>query len=279
MLDQVTITILSENRVENPLLIAEPGLSMHISSPEAELLFDTGLRDAFLRNAEQLKIDLAKVEKIMFSHGHYDHTGGLYYYLKKYGKATVICHYNIFNRKFRIIDDVKLEVGIPQEKSELTKLGATFEFHAHPYNFSENILSSGEIPRITDYEVPDEIHQELSLESYITDELHDDMALILKTSKGLIILLGDSHSGPVNTMKHAMNLTGIKEVYAVMGGMNLSEASTKKIEHIVKGFEQINPRYVVPLHSTGFRATNMLYELFRERMLLLNTGDKLTLDL
>ncbi|RMF56899.1 MAG: MBL fold metallo-hydrolase, partial [Calditrichaeota bacterium] len=76
MLTQAKITILSENRVENPSLIAEQGLSIHVATPEGNWLFDTGTRDAFLQNAEHLNIDLSRVEKIMFSHGHYDHTGG-----------------------------------------------------------------------------------------------------------------------------------------------------------------------------------------------------------
>lgn len=277
MIDRLEITVLSENRVTKPSLVAEEGLSLHISSPEGDFLFDTGNRDAFVRNAEHLKIDLGKIEKILFSHGHYDHTGGIFFYLQKFGGATVICHYNIFNRKFRLYEGGRLEVGIPYEEKELTRMGGKFVYKTHPFNLSENILSTGEIPRITEYETPNQVHQELVLESYISDVVNDDMAMVIKTAKGLIVLLGDSHSGPVNAVKHAMRITGVQEVYAIMGGMNLIYVSMDKIEKIGRGLKQLNPRYLIPLHSTGFQAINHFYSIFKERMLLFNTGDKLTL--
>jgi 7,8-dihydropterin-6-yl-methyl-4-(beta-D-ribofuranosyl)aminobenzene 5'-phosphate synthase len=277
MLDQLEITVLAENRVTNPKLYAEQGLSFHIASPEGNFLFDTGHHDAFIRNADQLGINLTQVDKIIFSHGHYDHTGGLFYYLQTLGEATIICHYNIFNRKFRVFEGGRLEVGIPYEESDLKKTGGDFIYKTQPFNLSENILSTGEVPRITDYETPDEVHQELVLESYITDVLNDDMGMVLKTSKGLIVLLGDSHSGPVNTVKYAMRLTGIQKVHAIIGGMNLIHASMEKIEKIGRGLMQINPQYLIPLHSTGFQAMNHFYHIFKKRLLLFNTGDRLTL--
>lgn len=277
MLKRVEITILAENRVVAPSLIAEQGLSFHIASPEGQFLFDTGSRDAFIHNAEHLGIDLRQVDKIVFSHGHRDHTGGLYYYLQKFGDATVICHYNIFNRKFRVTPGGRLEVGIPQEVKELTRMGGRFVYKAHPHHLSESILTTGEIPRVTEYEKPAELHQELVLESYITDALKDDMALALKTVKGLIVLLGDSHSGPVNSVKHAMIVSGEHKVYAIMGGMRPVDASMETIEKIARGLKQINPEYLVPLHSTGFQAISHFYDVFKERMLLFNTGDKLVI--
>ncbi len=278
MLDQVEITILCENRVSSPHLRAELGLSIHVSSPEGDFLFDTGSGNAFIHNAKHLNIPLEKVSQILFSHGHRDHTGGIYYFLKEHRRGTIICHFNIFNRKFRVHDGVKMEVGIPYEEKELTSLGGEFIFHSKPYRFSPHILSTGEIPRITDYETPNEFHQELVLESYITDELRDDMAMIIQTTRGLIILLGDSHSGPVNTVKHAMSITGNQEVYAIIGGLNLANAPEEKIIKITNALKKLEPQFIVPLHSTGFLAMNYLYQAFRERMLLFNTGDRFTLD-
>jgi len=278
MLSRVKITVLAENRVVNPMLLAEHGLSIHIESPEGNFLFDAGQMHSFIHNAEHLGIDLSKIDKIFLSHGHYDHVGGLYNYLKRYEKARVICHPNIFHKKFIVVNGERLEVSSPYEEDEFRALGAEFIFKANPYHFSENILSSGEIPRVDDYEQFDNEYQERVLESYIHDELHDDMAMILQTEKGLIVLMGCGHSGLINTLKHAMRLTGIDNIYAVMGGMHLSRSPQEKIEKIGHNLRVINPQYIIPLHCTGFRAINYFYRLFEDRLLLFNVGNTFTLE-
>lgn len=275
MLQKAEITVLVENRVSAANLRAENGLSLHVATPEGNYLFDTGMSDAFLHNAEVLGIDLEKVDKIVFSHGHKDHTGGIYYYLDKYKKATVICHYNIFNRRFRVYEGGRLEVGLPYEESQLVKMGGKFIYKTHPFYLSDDILTTGEIPRVTEYEKPNEIHQQLVIQDYITDELHDDMAMVLVSAEGLIILLGDCHSGVVNTATYAMEITATKKIYCIIGGMNLARASNETIQQEIAGLKALNPRYLAPLHSTGFRAMNQMYNTFgEERVLLLNTGDR-----
>ncbi len=277
MLSDVTITILVENRVARANLIAEQGLSLFIETPEGNFLFDTGQSDVFLHNAQHLGIDIASNQAIVLSHGHYDHTNGLYYYLKKYERARVIAHYNLFHKKFKIVNGERMFVGIAHEEDELKRLGAHFEYVSNPHNLSENIIISGEIHRITDFETIDEQYEERVLESYIPDELHDDMALYLKTEKGLVVLLGCGHSGVINTVKQGMRHTGMQEVYAVMGGMHLAQATPERIAKTVNALRELNPRYIVPLHCTGFRMVNQLFNEFGDRVRLMNVGDQFTL--
>lgn len=71
------ITTLVENCVYGRKLQAEHGLSLYIETQEHRLLFDTGASDLFIRNARLLHIDLQKVDYLILSHGHSDHTGGL----------------------------------------------------------------------------------------------------------------------------------------------------------------------------------------------------------
>jgi 7,8-dihydropterin-6-yl-methyl-4-(beta-D-ribofuranosyl)aminobenzene 5'-phosphate synthase len=200
-------------------------------------------------------------------------TGGLKFLLKEIQTPRVICHPNIFNKKYKIVGNEKVEIGIPWEKSELEDLGAHFIQKTRPMELLPDVWVSGEIPRLTDYEYIDETYQERVLESYIHDELHDDMALIIKTERGLIVLLGCGHAGPINTLKHAMRITGINKIHAVMGGMHLHRAPDKKVENITQHLINLNPEFAIPLHCCGFRSINMLYSAMKNKVLLYNVGD------
>ena len=77
MSENLRITLLVENSVQRQGLVAEHGLSFHIQIGERSLLFDTGQTDLALMNAEPLRLPLDRLQAIVLSHGHYDHTGGL----------------------------------------------------------------------------------------------------------------------------------------------------------------------------------------------------------
>lgn len=273
MLDFFRLTILCENRVANRRLIAEQGLSVFVETPSGNVLFDTGQSDAFIRNAENLGIDLNSVKMVVLSHGHYDHTGGLPALLKKRGETEVVCHPTLIHKKYRVYAAGRLEIGVPWEKNVLIREGAHFHFYTHPHQILPDVWISGEIPRSTPYEVIDEAYQQRVLESYIHDEIHDEQFLALNTNKGVVVLLGCGHAGPINSLKHAMRITQNSHVYAIVGGMHLNNASEERINLIVENLELINPDYIVPLHCTGFKAIHRMFTVFKDRVKLLNVGD------
>jgi 7,8-dihydropterin-6-yl-methyl-4-(beta-D-ribofuranosyl)aminobenzene 5'-phosphate synthase len=273
MLKNLKITILCENRVTNPQLIAEQGLSLLIETPSGSVLFDTGQTDTVVQNAKSLQIKLDEIKNIVLSHGHFDMTGGLPHLLQEIHEPNIYCHPNLFNKKFKLRDQERIDIGVPWEKSELEDMGAKFTLKTRPIEILPDVWISGEIPRLTSYEFIDEVYQEQILESFIHDELHDDMALIIKSQKGLIVLLGCGHSGPLNSVKHAMRLMGENRLHLVMGGMHLHQAPDEKIDAVVTNMVHLEPDFIAPLHCCGFRCINQFYTQLRNRILLFNVGD------
>jgi len=73
----VRVTTLSENTAGRGNLLAEWGLSILVETEKTSVLLDTGSSISTAHNVDPLGIDLNKIDKIVLSHGHYDHTGGL----------------------------------------------------------------------------------------------------------------------------------------------------------------------------------------------------------
>ena len=72
------LTVLVDNNTYiDQYYLGEPALSFYIEDGTEKILFDTGYSDAFIKNAEQMGIDLGALTYIVLSHGHNDHTRGL----------------------------------------------------------------------------------------------------------------------------------------------------------------------------------------------------------
>ena len=70
------ITDIVDNRAAEGF-VAEHGLSLLIEHGNERILFDTGAGTALRPNAAKLGVDLCGVTRIVLSHSHNDHTGGL----------------------------------------------------------------------------------------------------------------------------------------------------------------------------------------------------------
>ncbi|MGD0328054.1 MAG: MBL fold metallo-hydrolase [Halobacteriota archaeon] len=74
----ITLTTLCENTAAQVGLRAEWGLSILVETDDVAVLLDTGQDTAATFNAAVLDVDLSALHTIVLSHGHRDHTGGLW---------------------------------------------------------------------------------------------------------------------------------------------------------------------------------------------------------
>ncbi|MDO4986543.1 MAG: MBL fold metallo-hydrolase [Prevotella sp.] len=96
----MTWTVISDNRSSNPALETEHGLSIVLQTNRHKILLDTGASDVFMRNAEQMGINLSDVDYVFISHGHSDHAGGLRYLLEHNQQARIIVSPDAMSGKF-----------------------------------------------------------------------------------------------------------------------------------------------------------------------------------
>ena len=275
----VRITVLSDNTVKSPGLLGEHGLSFLIESGDESLLLDTGEGYVLRHNADKLKVDLERVGKVVLSHGHYDHTGGLKAVLASGSGKAVFGHPDMFGKKVALLKGKRLAIGIPHRREELEQLGATFHLSKDPVEVAHGIVTTGQVPRVTDFEEVDKtLHVEEGGE-IVRDELHDDLSLILDSPQGLVLLLGCCHTGVINTLWRAINLTGKRRFAAVIGGMHLMSAGEKQLTQTIHTLRSFEIDRIFPCHCTGAKASIRLWNaLGEDRVYFAGVGDRWTFE-
>lgn len=281
-----------EDRSQAGHPLAEHGFSMLVKSVIGDkghtILYDAGFDDkVIVENLKRMLIDLGAIEAVVLSHGHMDHTGGLLAALRemKANKMPVFVHERMFlARGWRDPEDDKAEMIQPPvcpSRAEMEAAGAEVIEEKGPHLIANNtILITGEIPRTTSFEpgYPDEwVFEEGKWQH--DPRVIDDRALVLKVrNKGLVIVTGCGHAGIINTVRYAQELTGVDEVYAILGGLHLAgKYYEPNIDRTVAALVEIAPKLLVPSHCTGWPAQKALAEALPEAFVANSVGNKYTI--
>ncbi|GAG58558.1 unnamed protein product [marine sediment metagenome] len=273
------ITTLSENTAGLGSFLAEWGLSILVETDEANILFDTGQSISASHNADILGIDLRRIDKIVLSHGHFDHTGGLRHVLRRIGKKgiEIIAHPDIWQAKYATGEGEDRYIGIPFHRQTLESLGAHFNLTTEPVRITDNIMTTGEIPMVTDYEEIESYLQVKEGNRFKPDKLRDDQALIITTAPGLVVILGCAHRGIINTLYHAQQITGVKVIYAVLGGCHLMDATEERIWLTIAALKELGVQRLGVCHCTGLPASAIMAQEFGDRFFFNNAGTSISL--
>lgn len=276
------ITILCENTASPmPGIIGEHGFSALIETAGGRYLFDTGQGNTLLHNAEVLGIDLCRLDKIMLSHGHFDHTGGLPGLLSLTGPIDVHAHPNIFAKRFALDKNKSKQklraVGIPQTKKKLEILGARFSFCVDFTAISDTIFLTGEIPRRTDFEMPDPRLVILKAGKIWPDLISDDQSLIIKSQKGLIVIFGCAHAGIINTLHDVRNKLPNEKIHMLLGGTHLGYLNEAQIEKSIELLKSLAVDKIGVSHCTGLGPAVKLAQAFGNRFFFANAGTSIAI--
>ena len=223
------------------------------------LLFDTGISpDGMTTNADRLGVDLRDVRGVVLSHGHFDHVGGLVG-LAARGQLPMTVHPLVWTRRRLLLpgtDGVELPTLSP---AALEAEGFRVMERREPSLLVDGcVLITGEIDRTTDFErgMPPP-HQAWDGTDWRHDPLVlDDQALVVHVrGRGLVVLTGCGHAGALNTVRHAMRLTGVRRLHALLGGLHLGGPAFEPIiTPTVQALAELRPALIAPGHCTGWRA-------------------------
>mgnify|MGYP006285889879 CR=1 FL=1 len=238
------IKILSDNTVYHDGLLAEHGLSIWFEYGNQRYLFDTGQGHVLNHNAKQMNIDFKKLEGVIISHDHDDHSGGLQELLQDRPELKVIAHPKIIKNH----DIIKNRDPI-ETPSELT----------------ENVWLTGEIP----------IKGKNFTKKKYKKAAETENIIFIKSKKGLIVLTGCSHPGIINVLDYIHDITEGEKIYAVIGGMHLINKGKQELNEIISKMNEYHIEKMFPLHCTGINAMHQLLNNFDGEVLLTGVGEEM----
>jgi len=274
------ITTLSENTAGMGNFLAEWGVSILVETEKEKILLDTGMNISASHNIDTLGIDAGQIDKIVLSHGHHDHTGGLRNILHKMRKEVeIIAHPDVWAAKYaRRQGEEDRYIGIPFQRQELESLGARFNLTTKSVKIADNIITTGEVPMVTDYEEIDAALFVKDDNGWQPDKLLDDLSLIITTELGLVVVLGCAHRGIINILYHARQLTGVKQIHTVLGGAHLISASEERIWQTIAALKELDVQRLGLCHCTGLPAVSLLAQEFGDKFFFNNTGTTINLS-
>ncbi|GAF85316.1 unnamed protein product, partial [marine sediment metagenome] len=295
-------TLLTDERFEGRVIqphtngskyLAEHGLAMSIEIKQGEeikkYLLDTGgPKNSIIMNAEAMGIDFKDYDKLILSHGHVDHYGGLMNVIPKlkegceliltpnsYNQNTILvpksgqAFYSpeVLTEKFRDLQKENkfiLNIKLPSmNKSIIENLVNQNNLKIieinKPIKLTSGITTSGEIEIFDEKELTKGIYLMKSRKEFEKNTFRDEISIYINVKeKGLVVITGCGHTGIVNTIKHGQKLTGINKIYALIGGFHKEWEKTEDIEESVRFIEGLNPEITCGMHCTGFEFNKIM---------------------
>jgi 7,8-dihydropterin-6-yl-methyl-4-(beta-D-ribofuranosyl)aminobenzene 5'-phosphate synthase len=266
-------------------LLAEHGFAVmiHLASAKLRILWDAGITStALIENMKSMELDEVNIDAIAISHGHFDHTAGVTAVLRgtdvtpmpklwdkdaadeeilgwvKGRRIPLVIHPAAFRERWSIRKDgTRYGPVPPPPREEWEAAGAQIIPSDKPHRLGPGCWTTGEIPRLSFEDSgpsPARVYRDGS--RFVPDAIDDDQAIVINLKgKGLVVLSGCAHSGIVNTVNHAREISGVDKIHAILGGFHLAGASDERIQRTIDEIKKCTPAIVVPSHCTGFRAT------------------------
>jgi len=275
----VKLTVLSENTSVSESLESEHGLGIYIETTGHHILFDTGAGCIFKRNAEKLGVDLATVDLLVISHGHYDHGGGLRTFLEVNSRAKIFIHKQAFEAHYSKRPEGVASIGL----DETLLPNERFVFCGDQAVIDENIEI---FSRVKAKRLFPSCNATLLMkhdDDFVSDDFAHEQNLVIQQNGKTMLIAGCAHKGIVNIVDACKDRLGQYPDYFVGGfhltGQRENQSETPDVvDAIGEYLASTHSRYFT-CHCTGTENYQQLKRTMGEKIQYLSTGDRISIDM
>src|SRR5487761_2174403 len=283
----------------------EWGLALHLESARGaetrQALVDFGFTgDTLNNNSDLLGIDLAKLDALLLSHGHYDHFGGMVGFLAAHGKKLkpglpfYLGGEECFCSRETGPADAPSNFGALNRRA-IAEAGLRVLFAERPSLLADHGFTTGYIPLVSFEQPAQASRMKIGLEpdglgcapeglpadkrklTIVPDDFQHEHATCFNVKgKGLVIMTSCGHRGIVNSVRGAIKASGIAKVHAILGGFHLAPMPEEYVHSTVAALKAFKPDSLIPMHCPGTTFYEAAKRELPGRVLLSSTGTRFT---
>ncbi|HYL87644.1 MAG TPA: MBL fold metallo-hydrolase [Burkholderiales bacterium] len=282
------------------------GLSLALESVAGaetrRVILDFGYQpDALLANMELLKVDPAKFDSIILSHGHFDHFGGLVGFLQKH-RGVMKRDLTLYAGGEDVFCERKARTAVPDHFSDfgyvdreaISAQQVNIVKCERPTVISDHAFTTGTIQRTSFEKVlpnsmvvsgrigamngcdPALVPGREAGKIVPDQHIHEHATCYNLRGKGLVVITSCGHAGIINTIRQAIEVSGVKKLHALVGGTHLAPADSDYVSRAVAELKTFDPDVVIPMHCSGLNFIEAVRQQMPDRLALSTNGSEFT---
>ena len=273
------LIVLSDNTSVSESLESEHGLSIYIETTGHHILFDTGAGCIFKRNAEKLGVDLATVDLLVISHGHYDHGGGLRTFPEVNTRAKIYIHKQAFEAHYSKRLEGIASIGLDQTLLPNDR----FVFCGDQAVIDENIEVFSRVKSKRFFPSCNATLLMKRGDEFVPDDFAHEQNLLIQQNGKILLIAGCAHKGIVNIVDACKDRLGEYPDY-IVGGFHLTgqrgnQSETPDAVDAIGEYLASMPSRYFTCHCTGTENYQQLKRTMGEKIQYLSTGDRISIDM